>query len=202
MEVSRASSGAGFKTALGVLVTAEGLLELIAKERKLKERAVAIHGEMVRELEVRGESVVHAKCDVNLVALRLTPDAEFRSAVDGIIDEAVVVHLEKAVEVINANVRQIRRYTEVGDVGVANKHLRVALRVLTELKRSGWEDRELEPLRSDLSEIREIILSHSMPVDRKLPELDQIKLMQGVKLRWFGKQAHQPGRVEGDVAAA
>jgi hypothetical protein len=138
MEVSRASSGAGFKTTLGVLVTAEGLVGLIAKEKQLKERAAAIHGEMVRELEERGESISHAKCEVTLVALRLTPDAEFRSAVDGIIDEAVVVHLEKAVEVINASVIKIRRYTEVGDATVAHKHVRVALWVLSELKRSGW----------------------------------------------------------------
>ncbi|MGB7921992.1 MAG: hypothetical protein WCF57_01975 [Pyrinomonadaceae bacterium] len=149
MEVSRACSGAGFKTTMGVLVNADGLLALIAKERKLKERTAAIHSEMIHELEERGESVVHARCEVNLIALRLMPDAEFRSEVEGIIDEAVVVHLEKAIDVINASVAQIRRYTEVGDTGVANKHLRLALRVLSELKRSGWEDRELELLRSD-----------------------------------------------------
>lgn len=203
MEVSRTSSRAGFKTALGILVTAEGLVNLIAKERELKERAARIHGEMVRELEEGGESVTHAKCDVTLIALRLTPDAEFRSAVDGIIDEAVVIHLEKAVEVINANVGQIRRYTEVGDAGVAHKHVRVLHRVLAELKRSGWEERELEPLCSDLSEIREIILSHSMPVTRKLVELDRIKLTQGVKLRQFGEKSQWIfDRAKSDVVAA
>jgi hypothetical protein len=201
MEVSRASSGAGFKTTLGVLVTAEGLVELIVKERQLKERAAAIHGEMVPELEERGESISHAKCEVTLVALRLTPDAEFKSAVDGIIDEAVVVHLEKAVEVINASITKIRRYTEVGDAGVAHKHVRVALRVLSELKRSGWGERELEPLRSDLRAIKEIILSHSMTVERKLVELDSIDLTRGVKLRQLEKKTHWLDRKKSDVAA-
>lgn len=199
MEVSRACSRAGLKTSLGVLVAAEGLAELVAKELQLSERAAAIHGEMLRELEERGESTSHAKCEVVLIALRLTPDAEFKDAIDEIVEEATVIHLEKAIEVINERVRQIRRYTEVGDVGVANKHLRVVMRVLSELKKSGWTEWELRPLYSDTAEIREIILSHSKTVSQKLLDLDHVELMGGVSARQLELEG-QLGRVGGDAA--
>jgi hypothetical protein len=186
VEASRACAGAGFKTPLGVLVAPVGLAELVSKEKPLRVRAQQIYAEMTRQLEQAGEDVGLAKCEVNLISVRLTPDAEFRDSLAGVVEEAVTVRLEEAAALINEGVSSIRRFTEVGDVGIAHKHLRKVLKVLAELEKGGIAHEAVEPLRADMAAAKAIILSHSKKVADKLEELDGLSLMRGVRAGRLG----------------
>jgi hypothetical protein len=195
VEASRACAGAGIKTPLGVLVLAVGLAYLVSKERSLGLRAQQIYLEMLEQLERAGEDTSLAKCEVNLISVRLTPDAEFRDSMAEVVKEAVTVRLDEASALINECASSIRKFTEVGDAGFAHKHLRRVLKVLAELEKGGVAREALEPLRADAAAAKAVILSHSKKVAEKLEELDGLALMGGIRaslLSRVGPAAERP----------
>jgi hypothetical protein len=193
-EVSRAVAGAGIKTDLGTLVTGEALCGLRQKERQKKAQAAEIRADMIRELEEAGEEVGPAKCEVTLTALRLTPDEEFRDALREVVDVSVAARLDDAVRILNEKAKAVRHYTEVGDARGAHPQLRAVFKVLAELRRCGWPEGELAPLRADAERVRDVVRSHEKTVADKLAELDGVGLMGGVRAAEL-RRAEAGGRV-------
>lgn len=180
VKVSRAGDEAGIKTPLGTIVGERGLEELLLLERNLKERALEIQDEMRQSLQKHQAEEGLAKCEVELVVLKLEADAVSRESVDRLVQESVDRQLEESVDNINQTVRSIRAQVEIGNVPRASRQTSTLERELENLARRGWRADQLEPLYADLERVREILRQRQMLVPEKLAELQKVALMEGI----------------------
>jgi hypothetical protein len=189
MEVSRAMEEAGFKTHLGTVVGGRGLEELLVLERELKERAGQLQDQMVESLVKHGAETALAKCEVELVVLKLEAEEASQGAVDRLLQESIDRQLEESVEAINKAVENVRRLVETGNVPRAARQVGTVERELANLARRGYSPTQLQQPYADLEAVREALKKRATTVAEKLEALDGIGLMKGLSPR-LGARPH------------
>lgn len=179
VKVSRAQEEAGIKTPLGTIVGGRGLEEMMRLEGVLRERAAEIQEDMRRSLIAHEADEGWAKCEVELVVLKLEAEAACAGAVERIVQEAIDEQLAAAVAQINATTTSIRELVAAGNVPRAVRQTGTIERALRGLQRRGWSAGQVGPLFNDLTAIR-AALKDAGSVAEKLAALDCVPLMKGL----------------------
>lgn len=182
-EVSRAVNQIGFKVPpLGVLVEFKGLEALKAFERDAKKRAEEIRQLMLDDLLQYGESENLARCEVDLIALRLHPEEEFAEQVEQMIAEAFTARFDEESSSLNKTLEEALVSLRVGHALVAQKKLSMVGRFLSEIAESQGDTGEVASAREELANAKLIIADRELIVDDKITNLKKLKLFEGVKI--------------------
>jgi hypothetical protein len=182
-EISRAVGQIGFKVApLGVLVEYKGLEALKALERDAKQRAGEILQLMLDDLINGGESETLARCEVDLIALRLHPEEEFAEQVEMMIAEAFTTRFDEESSSLNKTLEETLNSLKVGHALVAQKKLSMVGRFLSEMAESQGDNTDLALAREELAVAKSIIADRQLIVDDKISRLKTLKLFEGVKI--------------------
>lgn len=182
-EISRTVGQIGFKVqTLGFLVDTRGLEALKALETESKRKAYDIREKMVDELVRYGESDNLARCEVDLIALRLHPDDEFAELVDKLVYEALSDKHDSDSATLTKTLTETLHSLAAGHALVAQKKLSVVGRFLTNLAESQGDSTELATAREELSSAKQIVALRDEPVETKLKQLRNLKLFEGVKI--------------------
>lgn len=182
-EISRTVGQIGFKVqTLGFLVDARGLEALKELETESKRKAFEIREKMVDELVRHGESDKMARCEVDLIALRLHPDDEFAELVDRLVYEAISVKHDSDSATLTRTLGETLDSLAAGHALVAQKKLSVVGRFLTNLAESQGDSTELAVAREELASAKQIVALTGEPVESKLKQLRNLKLFEGVKI--------------------
>lgn len=182
-EISRTVGQIGFKVqTLGFLVDTRGLEALKALETESKRKAFDIREKMVDELVRHGESDNLARCEVDLIALRLHPDDEFAELVDKLVYEALSDKYDAESATMTKTLAETLDYLAAGHALVAQKKLSVVGRFLTNLAEAQGDTTELAIAREELASAKQIVALRDEPVETKLKQLRNLKLFEGVKI--------------------
>lgn len=182
-EISRTVGQIGFKVqTLGFLVDTRGLEALKELETESKKRAFEIRERMVDELVRHGESDNLARCEVDLIALRLHPDDEFAELVDKLVYEALSEKYDSDSATLTKTLAATLDSLAAGHALVAQKKLSVVGRFLTTLAESQGDSNELAIARTELASAKQIVGLPTESVETKLKQLRNLKLFEGVKI--------------------
>ena len=182
-EIARAIGQIGFKAApLGVLVDTRGLDCLKALERESKVKAAGILEMMIEDLAGSGESDNLARCEVDLIALKLHPDEEFAEQVEKLLTEALRDKFDTEAETLNRHLRETLESLAAGHALVAQKKLSMVGRFLTKLAETEGDRGGLDQMRNELAEAKEIVARISEPVALKIERMSKLQLFKGVKI--------------------
>jgi hypothetical protein len=182
-DISRAVSQIGFKVqSLGVLVDTDGLSALKDLERDAKIRAAEIRDLMVGDLHEYGESEKLARCDVDLIALKLHPEEEFAEQVEKMVREALTDKHSDESSAMNKILSETLDALAAGHALVAQKKLSAVGRCLTRLAESQGDTGDLATARKDLATAKEIIALRDMAVNEKIEKLKNLQLFDGVRI--------------------
>ena len=184
MEVSRSVSKVGFKIpTMGVLVDTRGLETLKEMEKVYRQSAAQIYERMVEELIERGEQETLAICEVDLIALRFTPEDEFVELVERLASEAVSEKLNETGSALNETLERVVKSLEVGHGLAAQKQLSAVGRSLSRLIEMDSDSAAVQDLRTDLASAKEIVSSRELKVNDKIEALQRLKLFAGISCR-------------------
>lgn len=182
-EISRTVGQIGFKVqSLGYLVDTRGLESLKLLENESKRKAFELREKMVDELVQHGESENLARCEVDLIALRLHPDDEFAELVDKLVYEALSDKYDSDSATLTKTLGETLNSLAAGHALVAQKKLSVVGRFLTNLAETRGDSDELATARTELASAKQIIALRDEPVETKLKQLRNLKLFEGVKI--------------------
>lgn len=182
-EISRNINLIGFKVqSLGVLVDGDGLASLKDLERDSKIKAFEIREMMIEDLVKSGESDKLARCDVDLIALRLQPEEEFAEQVETLVREAMNEKYSGESSMMNKTLSQTLESLAAGHALVAQKKLSAIGRCLMRVGETQGDSGQLVGAREELATAKEIVGMTDMAIGSKLDRLRKLKLFDGVKI--------------------
>lgn len=189
-ELTRTLGKIGLKIPpLGILVDTRGLESMKGLEKETRTRCEAIRELMVTDLIKKGESENLAVCDVDLIALRLLPEEEFAEGVEKLLAEALAENYDRENSRLAENLDDIIRAIECGHGLVAQRRLSAIGRFLTELSERNetagdeFGQEQIEPLKTDLIQAKQIVAAPKTTVAEKIEHLKKLKLFDGITVR-------------------
>lgn len=182
-EVSRAVGQIGFKVPLlGILVDTRGLESLKTLEMESREKADDIREQMLDDLAKAGESANLARCEVDLIALRLHPEEEFAEAVEKMISEALHDKYSEDSAMLTKTLTEALDSLSSGHALVAQKKLSLVGRFLANMLEAQGDSDQLAIARDELGKAKQIIGLRELAVDKKIIQLRDLTLFEGVKI--------------------